>query len=529
MISDSQSGPPKEADKGRRDLIHGDGAMASLVRGFDWRSTPLGAMETWSSAQLAALDLILGCRFPAVLLMGPQYITSYNDAFLPLIADKHPSGLGKPGAEVFAEAREVLTEQWERVLTCGEAIRQKNVCVPIVRNGKLEDVYWTYSYSPVYETDGRILGVLVVCHDVTEELTATRERDAMAERLQQVLEATTDAIVMLDREWRFTYVNPPAYRVIAPVTDVLGKVCWECFPGMLYPGSPYVEHYYRAMDQKIAGEFEAFYPEPLHVWVRVQVRPAPTGIVVFFRDITEQKKAADTLIRTEKLAAVGRLAASIAHEINNPLESVTNLLFLAQSSKSVEQARTYLLTAEGELGRVSAIANQTLRFHKQASKPVEITCDELFRTVLSIYQARIVNANIRVEKMKKCPRPITCFEGEIRQILLNLVGNAVDAAPSKGGRLLLRSRTAVDWRTMRPGMVITVADTGVGIPPETLRRIFEPFFTTKGYNGTGLGLWVSQEIALRHEGFLRVRSRVGYGTVFTLFLPFEAASRSGSS
>ena len=525
MLTDPHSNLFDTTGSPGQDLVHARSPMADLIRGFDWASTRLGGLETWSPAQVAALNLMLGCRFPTVLLFGPEFITTYNDEFLPLMADKHPAGLGRSGAEVFAEAREVLTQQWNRVLTSGETILQKNVCVPIVRNGVLDDIYWTYSYSPVYEQDGKILGILVVCHDVTEELKATRERDALAERLIQVLEATTDSVMMLDREWRFTYVNGRAYKAIAPVRDILGKVCWDCFPGMVYSGSPYVEHYYRAMDEHLPGEFEAFYPEPLNIWVRVQVRPAPTGIVIFFRDITEQRKANEALIKTEKLAAVGRLASSIAHEINNPLESVTNLLYLAQSSKTVEEAQTYLITAESELQRVSTIANQTLRFHKQASKAITITCDELLGSVLSMYQARIHNSNVQVEKNKKCPHPITCLDGEIRQVLLNLVGNAIDAMLPEGGRLLLRSRSGFDWKTMRPGMIITVADTGSGIAPEIVKHIFDPFFTTKGFNGTGLGLWVSQEIAQRHEGVLRVRSRENQGTVFTLFLPFEAAIR----
>ena len=527
MITDSPSILPHAPDPTRATtgLVHSTGPMSDRIRVFDWALTSLGPLTNWSPAHLAALNLMLGCRFPAVLLSGPNFITAYNDEFLPLMADKHPAGLGQPGAEVFAEASETLTRQWNRVFNDRETILEKNVCVPLVRNGVLTDVYWTYSYNPVFETDGSVIGVLVVCHDVTEELIATRERDALAERLNHVLNATTDSVMMLDREWRFTYINPCAYKVVAPVTDLLGKVCWEAFPNMVYPGSPYVEHYYRAMDQQIPGEFEAFYPEPLHVWIRVQVRPAPSGIVVFFRDITEQRNTTDALIRTEKLAAVGRLAASIAHEINNPLESVTNLLYLAQTSHQAEEIKSYLATAEDELRRVSAIASQTLRFHKQATKPTTLTCDELFGSVLSIYQARIVNANIQVGKHKKCHLPVTCFEGEIRQILLNLIGNAIDAMASGGGSLLLRSRIGTDWKTDRPGMVITVADTGSGISPDTLSRIFDPFFTTKGFNGTGLGLWVSQEIAARHHGALRVRSQQGKGTVFTLFLPFDAAVR----
>ena len=163
---------------------------------------------------------------------------------------------------------------------------------------------------------------------------------------------------------------------VHPVTDVLGRVAWEAFPGMVFEGSPYVEHYYRAMDEGIPGEFEAAYGEPINIIVRVQVRPSMDGIVVFFRDVTNQKKSAEALIRTEKLAAVGRLAASIAHEINNPLEAVTNLLYLARGNENADEVQSYLKTAEQELQRVSVIANQTLRFNKQATNPIPIVCED---------------------------------------------------------------------------------------------------------------------------------------------------------
>ena len=245
-------------------------------------------------------------------------------------------------------------------------------------------------------------------------------------------------------------------------------------------------------------------------------------------EITQQKKTEMALIQSEKLAVMGRLAASIAHEINNPLESLTNLLYLAARSRDPEKVQEYIRTAERELRRVSAISNQTLRFHKQASSPRAITCKELLDSVLSLYQGRIVNSGIRIEERVRALRPVCCFEGEIRQVLSNLVSNAVDAMHPLGGRLLLRTREATNWITGERGVTFTVADTGTGIPPSAVNRIFEAFFTTKDIGGTGLGLWVSSEIVNRHRGALRVRSTQKQGrsgTVFTMFLPYDAVSR----
>ena len=238
--------------------------------------------------------------------------------------------------------------------------------------------------------------------------------------------------------------------------------------------------------------------------------------------LIDNQKAAAALMQSEKLAAVGRLASSMAHEINNPLEAVTNLIYLSRKKAEIEEVQQWLDQAEIELRRVSIIANQTLRFHKQASKAMEITCLSLFTTTLSVYEGRLINAGIQVEKRKRANQPVECFEGDVRQVLSNLVTNAIDAMPN-GGRLLVRSREGTDWRTDRKGLVLTLADTGVGMDQATQRRMYEAFFTTKGIGGSGLGLWISADIMQRHQGRILIRSsqREGHkGTVVTLFLPF---------
>jgi PAS domain S-box-containing protein len=251
------------------------------------------------------------------------------------------------------------------------------------------------------------------------------------------------------------------------------------------------------------------------------------GCVLTLTDITSRKRVENALVQSEKLAAVGRMASSIAHEINNPLESVTNLLYIARGAEDLSEVREHLEAADRELRRVSAITNQTLRFHKQSTSPTEIAGKDLFDGVVSIYQGRIINSNIRVEMQCRSSRPVRCFEGEIRQVLSNLIGNAIDAMHPGGGRLMLRSREGHD-RSGREGVYLTVADNGPGISAETLTKVFEPFFTTKGFAGTGLGLWVSQEIIDRHRGRLQLHSTQrpdASCTVIRIFLPFAAAVR----
>lgn len=237
------------------------------------------------------------------------------------------------------------------------------------------------------------------------------------------------------------------------------------------------------------------------------------GIVA--AEITERLRAEETLRRTEKLAAAGRLAASVAHEINNPLESVTNLLYILRHHQPMDTvAIEFIEVAQAELARVGAVTQQTLRFYRQSVSRAETDMTEIVDSVVSLYHARLVNSRITVVRQNVGDATLSCFAGEMRQLLANLVVNAIDAMGT-GGTLTIRTRRT----STTPGIRIAVADTGYGMSQETLRRIFEAFFTTKQATGTGLGLWVSSEIIEKHGGCVRVRSREGKGTCFSIFFP----------
>ena len=256
-------------------------------------------------------------------------------------------------------------------------------------------------------------------------------------------------------------------------------------------------------------------------------RGAVTGGVLTVMDVDQQKRSEAALIQNEKLAAVGRLAASISHEINNPLEAVTNLLYLVRCEEHLsDEVRTYLNAAENELGRVSQIVSHTLRFHRQSTRPREVTAHELLEPTLGLFNGRLGNSNVSIVLEERSTARVTCYEGEIRQILNNLVGNAIDSMKT-GGRLVIRTRDSRDWKSGAPGVRIVVADNGHGMPPDVMKRVFEPFYTTKGINGTGLGLWIARGIVDKHEGMLGIFSstRPGKsGTVFSLFLPLQPSA-----
>ncbi len=390
------------------------------------------------------------------------------------------------------------------------------------------------SGAPVFDENGKLTDIVLVFQDVThqrKEAEALRDREA---RLNAIYSTILEHIGLLTPDGTVIDCNSASLDFAGNArADVVGKHFASTPWFTSTPGAPELVH--RAITCANSGETfrsELSLIRPngdtlLFDFSLTPIRDA-NGAVVFLvpesRDITEVKRTEAALLKSEKLAAVGRLASSIAHEINNPLESVMNLIYLARHAPPADAER-YLEIADQEIRRVSIIANQTLRFHKQASKPQAATSADLFSTVMSIYEGRLRNARVRVEKRFRTDEPVICFQGDVRQVLNNLVGNALEAMPF-GGRLLIRSRKGRDWKTKHPGLVLTIADNGTGIQQAVQKHIFDAFFTTKGTAGNGLGLWVCQEIVDRHHGKLRVRStqRPGRnGTTFTFFLPFDPA------
>lgn len=366
-------------------------------------------------------------------------------------------------------------------------------------------------------------------------LTSSQEETSRSDaQLKLITDALPAYIAYVDRDYRYQRVNRMYEEWFEqPAGLLIGKSIDEVL------GEEAAGHVRQRLDRALGGVPQQFEYCPL---IRGEERVLSVshvpdfdeggkvrGVVIQAHDITEQKRIQGALIQSEKLAAVGKLASSIAHEINNPLESVTNLLYLARSPRSDPKEKDeFLDTAERELRRVSLITSQTLQFHKQATRPTSVMVPDLLEGVLSIFQGRLVNSRIEVCRRERALGPIECFEGEIRQVMNNLVGNAIDAMPASG-KLLLRSCEATNWRSGAKGVLLTVADTGAGMSETVRRKIFDPFFTTKGIAGTGLGLWVSKEIVSRHHGELKIRSSRRHGrsgTVFTLFLPFDAVSRS---
>lgn len=245
------------------------------------------------------------------------------------------------------------------------------------------------------------------------------------------------------------------------------------------------------------------------------------GTSAIARDIAPEKQSEEAIRRSEKLATAGRMAASVAHEINNPLEAVLNLLYLARHDSS--HSLKYLSMAEREVIRVAQIAQQTLGIVRDAHVPSPVDPAAMMDEILQLYSRKLTNRNIRVTRRYRSQLQVEGYSGELRQLLANLVVNAVDAMPERGC-LQVRVAPGHSWSTGRAGVRVTISDNGSGISIKDLEHIFQPFFTTKKDTGTGLGLWVSRGIVEKHEGSIRVRSRTSglkTGTVFFIFLPMH--------
>ena len=243
-----------------------------------------------------------------------------------------------------------------------------------------------------------------------------------------------------------------------------------------------------------------------------------------------ESRLSETALRhSERLAIVGRLASSIAHEINNPLEAVTNLLYLLNGTPLNAEQQDYLDIAQRELARVSEIAVNTLTFNRRRDVKGQASIAALLDSVLLLYHGRLAGSDTMVEHRYRNAAPLTCYPGELRQVFANLIGNAFDAMRG-GGRLLVRERPATHPRTGEDGVRITVADTGEGMSEDVKAHLFEAFQSTKGSNGSGLGLWISKGIVDKHSGSIQVRTsqRPGSsGTVFSMFIPLPSDTSSG--
>ena len=366
---------------------------------------------------------------------------------------------------------------------------------------------------------------------------ALRQRSSQFETL---VRQAPIGIVVLDSQLRIRQINPVAEPVFGDIPDLAGRdyrelmrTLWTpeyadevigIFEHTLATGEPYSTP--KRAEYRVDRERTEYYEWRLD---RISMPEGGFGLVCYFRDISIEVLAEEALRKSEKLAAVGRLVATISHEINNPLESVTMLLYLIKGQVLEESTRRLVNTAEQELLRASEVVRHSLKFHRQATRPERERVSDLLQSTLTVYEARFRQSQVDIERKYLDSTPVLCFSSELRQVFANLLSNALDAM-RPGCSLRLVVRDSRHWVTGEPGVRVAVLDTGSGMDEMALQHIFEPFFTTKGLQGTGLGLWLSAEILKRHRATVRVKSRqgsTGSGSLFYLFFPAEGLNLVG--
>lgn len=343
-----------------------------------------------------------------------------------------------------------------------------------------------------------------------------------ARQWQTTFDALSDGLALMDSQGTIVRVNRTLLDLLEFVpSEIEGRAISDVFDSKFE--IPFCEF----LAKSLSGD--ALELSSGTHWFRVRydkIKADPqndSGSVLLVTDITDHKKLQETLKLSERLAATGRLAHIIAHEINNPLEAITNLLYLTlQGTPPEDERHEYLQLASIELMRISQITKQVLAYHRESKQPVLTNADELLNGVLAMFRAQLLVSGVELISETRCSRPLRIHPGEIRQVFSNLIANGLDAIGTEGGRLRVRCVEATDHRTQAKGVRFIFSDSGQGIPAHVYPKIFEAFYTTKNLKGSGIGLWLSAEVVGKHKGYIRVRTRTEgpyRGTLFAIFLP----------
>jgi PAS domain S-box-containing protein len=553
--------------------------MAALMRAHDWSTTPLGPVENWPQPLRTVIRLMLNTRHPIFVFWGPTLACFYNDAYRASIGpERHPGALGRPAREVWAEIWEIIGPQIDLVMSGGGATWNENHLVPITRHGRREDVYWTYSYSPIDDTTSPtgVGGVLVLCTETTPQvLAAQREaerasaRTAERDRLAQMFEQAPSFIAMLaGPDHRIELANQAYLRLIGR-RDVLGKTIAEALPdaveqgylellnevfrsgqpfsstGAKYvvqttPGTPgnerFVDFIYQPMKNE-KGEVTGVFVEGADVTDRTRAETALRRL----NETLEQRIAIEALARatseealrqSQKMEAIGQLTGGIAHDFNNMLQGITGGITLARMRMPPQddlQVAKFLELATSAAARATALTRRLLAFgRRQPLDPKFVNLDALVQDLKDLIE-RTVGPAIRLEiRLRDGCWSVRCDPNQLENALLNLAINARDAMP-QGGRILIETdhvelsdADTHSWDGAEPGdyVRITVSDTGVGMTRDVLEHAFEPFFTTKpDGHGTGLGLSQIYGFVRQSRGVVRLESEENVGTSAHVYLP----------
>jgi signal transduction histidine kinase/ActR/RegA family two-component response regulator len=534
--------------------------MGERVRAFDWRSTPLGDASRWPASLKTLVALLLASKQPMFLAWGPERTWIYNDAFIPILGLKHPDALGRPGMDVWSEARGLLEPLFDRVYA-GEPVSIEDFTLPLDRYGRLEDAHFEFAYTPARCADGKVAGLFGSCIETTARVLAERAQAMAAEQQRRQFQSAPGFIAVLSGpDHVFDFVNDAYVALVGGDRELLGKPVREVLPEVADQG------FFELLD-------EVYTSGHRHVSRRTPVRlqrmvGAPlderfldfiyapifgeggrtTGIFVEGFDATEAhlaqeaarvlnetleqrvetrtrelEAAQNALVHAQKIEAIGRLTGGVAHDFNNLLMVIIGGLSMIDRPGEPERRQRVLDGMRLAAERGASLSRQLLAFARR--QPLSPQPVQLANQLASMQELldRTLRGDVHVfNELAPDLWNVLVDPTELELVMLNLCVNARDAMPG-GGAIVIRAENASDAGPagLKGEFVrLSVSDNGTGMPPDVVARVFEPFFTTKEIGkGSGLGLAHVHGFAQQSGGAVEVQSRPGEGTTVSLWLP----------
>lgn len=482
------------------------------------------AQQALESREAELKDFIENAAIGMHWLGGDGTILWANRAEMNLLGYSREEYIGRHISEFHADQaviEDILERQGrhEELRGCEARLRCKDGSIRHVRID-----------SKAFVQDGKFLHTRCFTTDITDK----KQAEESSRRLAAIVESSDDAIASKDLNGVVTSWNAGAERIFGyKAEEIVGRPITLIIPPELQDDEVRILRKIGAGERIEHFETVRLTKSGERIDVSLTVSPVKDqrgeiiGAAKIVRDITQRKKMEIALHTAERLASVGRLAATVAHEINNPLEAVTNFIYLTKLEAHLpENVKGYMTHADEELGRVSHLVQQTLGFYRDNSVPVRLAVSDVIEDVLVIYERKFKYKELNIEKRIEPGLTVSTSRGELKQILSNLIANAIDASQD-GGKIVIGARASRHLRSGQSGIRITVADDGTGISSENKRKLFMPFFTTKKELGTGLGLWIARDLLEKKGGQIRFRSsdQAKSGTVMSVFLPLGSPAR----
>jgi len=500
--------------------------LASAAAGRNHAEIRTGQLTALSQERLASI--VESVMDAIITVDGKQRIVLFNKAAETIFGCPNEQALGKT-LEAFIPERFRASHK-EHIQGFGHTgVTRRSMSSPGVLLGLRADGEEFPIEATISQVGGDGAKFFTV---VLRDITARRQAEERQAQLAAIVESSNDAIISKTLGGIILTWNKAAERMYGyRAEEIVGKPMSILFPSDRLAeadqlldrikGGESVEQFDTTRVTKDGRLLNvASTISPIH-----DAKGTIIGAATITRDLTQMRMAEQALRNSEKLVVTGRMAATVAHEINGPLEAIANILFLLDRAELGNTAHEFVRAAQEEAKRIGQITKLTLGFHREGEsrEATEVRASDLIDGILTLYGHRIESLGVAIEKRYGSVGTVVADAGELRQVFSNLIVNASEALANKGDKLVIHVCDSQDWRgTGRRGVRITIADNGSGIPREVRHRLFEPFFTTKGEKGTGLGLWVSHTLVEKNDGRLRVRSIPGIGTAFSIFLPAHA-------